>query len=335
VVATDVLAEGLNLQDCDKVVNYDLHWNPVRLIQRFGRIDRIGSEYDVVYAFNFLPELGIEREIGLKKVLHNRIQEIHDTIGEDSAILDATEKINPDAMYAIYEKNTAQLSLFEEEGEDIVDLNEAEELLRLLRKENPGEYERISQLRDGIRAAKFATEKGLYVFCQAGRYQQLFLVDQNGDVVSRDIPRILGAIKAGHEEKGSNLPLDFNAAVMRVKRIFGEEVKQREAERGHTLSLSHGQRYVLRELRVLFGVTSDEDAKTQINTLEKAFRGNVTDAMKRELNKIRRNGMTGPPLLKSLGELYLQHNMRSWMDRRTFHLEDQSYPKIVCSEALI
>ena len=56
MIATDVLSEGLNLQDCNKIVNYDLPWNPVRLIQRFGRIDRIGSEHDVVYGFNFLPE---------------------------------------------------------------------------------------------------------------------------------------------------------------------------------------------------------------------------------------------------------------------------------------
>ena len=66
VIATDVLSEGLNLQDCDKIVNYDLHWNPVRLIQRFGRIDRIGSEHDVVYGFNFLPETGIERNLNLQ-----------------------------------------------------------------------------------------------------------------------------------------------------------------------------------------------------------------------------------------------------------------------------
>jgi hypothetical protein len=335
VVATDVLAEGLNLQDCDKVINYDLHWNPVRLIQRFGRIDRIGSEYDVVYAFNFLPETGIDRQLGLKRVLHNRIQEIHDTIGEDSAILDATEKLNEEAMYAIYEKDSAQLSFFEEEGEDIVDLNEAEELLRLLRRENPGEFERITQLRDGIRAGKQSVDKGMYAFCQAGRYQQLFMVDEKGNVVSRDIPRLLGVIKAGPEEKSLGLPPDYNATVMRVKRLFSEEVKHREAEREHTLSLSHGQRYVLRELRVLFGATSDEDEKGQINILEKAFRGSVTDAVKRELNSIRRNGMTGPPLLKTLGELYLQHRMKDWVDRRALHLEDQAIPKIVCSEALL
>ena len=122
---------------------------------------------------------------------------------------------------------------------------------------------------------------------------------------------------------------------MGLKRLFTEEVKHREAERQHTLLLSHGQRYLLRELRVLFGVTSDEDEKAQINILEKAFREFVTDAVKRELNRIRRNGMSGPPLLKTLGELYLQHRMRDWMDRRTLHLEDQAIPKIVCSEALL
>jgi len=56
VIATDVLAEGLNLQDCDNIINYDLHWNPVRLIQRFGRIDRIGSEHERIFGFNFLPK---------------------------------------------------------------------------------------------------------------------------------------------------------------------------------------------------------------------------------------------------------------------------------------
>ena len=137
-MATDVLAEGLNLQDCDKIINYDLHWNPVRLIQRFGRIDRIGSDYDRVYGFNFLPETGIDRNLGLRQKLHNRIQEIHDTIGEDSAILDRTEQLNEEAMYAIYEKK-GQLSLFEEdEEESFVDLNEAEEILRQLRKGKSG-----------------------------------------------------------------------------------------------------------------------------------------------------------------------------------------------------
>jgi len=335
VIATDVLAEGLNLQDCDKIVNYDLHWNPVRLIQRFGRIDRIGSEHDVVYGFNFLPETGIDRNLGLKQKLHNRIQEIHDTIGEDSAILDLSEHLNEEAMYAIYEQRGGQLSFFEDEDkEEFLDLNEAEEILRQLRRERPDEYQRIANLRDGIRTVRTASTKGLYVFCQAGRFQQLFLLDEEGKVTTRDIPRVLGAIKCGPDVAGSTPPPGYNSAVMRVKGLFAEEVKHRQAEREHSLSLTHGQRYVLREMRVLFGAATEENVKSQINILERAFRGPMTAAVNRELNRVRRNGMTGEPLLKVLADLYHQHNMRDWLDRRPFQLEDQSIPRIICSEGL-
>ncbi|MBA7608137.1 RNA polymerase-associated protein RapA [subsurface metagenome] len=334
VIATDVLAEGLNLQDGDKIVNYDLHWNPVRLIQRFGRIDRIGSDYDVIYGFNFLPETGIERNLGLKEKLHNRIQEIHDTIGEDSAILDRTEMLNEEAMYAIYEKHGTQLSLFDDEESELLDINEAEELLRQLRRERPNEYEQISNLRDGIRTVKPSSNKGTYVFCQAGRYQQLFLLDEKGVVVTRDIPRILGTIKCGPDLEGLPLPEGYNASIMRVKRQFAEEVTHRQAEREYTPSLTQGQRYVLRELRVLFNATEDEDIKSQINILEAAFRGTMTRALAQELNRLRRNGITGQALLKNLGELYYQHNMRDWMDRRGLQIEEQPTPVIVCSEGL-
>jgi len=345
VVATDVLAEGLNLQDCDNIINYDLHWNPVRLIQRFGRIDRIGSDHDVVYGFNFLPETGIDANLGLRQKLHNRIQEIHDTIGEDSEILDRTERLNEEAMYAIYEKKSGgQLSLFEdEEEEEFLDLNEAEEILRQLRREDPAEYERIADLRDGIRAAKTSTQKGQFVFCEASYptqleqkgFQQLFLVDENGSVVSKDVPKILGAIKCGPELKGQQLPKDYNAAVMSVQRQFAEEVKHRQAERLHTLSLTHGQNYVLRELRVLFGATEDDDQKGMINVLEKALRGPLTRAVNRELNLLRRNGVSSQALLKALAKLYEQHNLRDWVDRRSLHTSERPVPKIVCSEAFL
>ena len=336
LIATDVLAEGLNLQDCDKIVNYDLHWNPVRLIQRFGRIDRIGSEFESVYGFNFLPELGIERNLGLHQRLRNRIQEIHDTIGEDSKILDLTEQLNEEAMYAIYDKKSlGSESLEYEDSDEFLDLNEAEEILRQLRSDNPAEYERIANLRDGIRTAKPSCQKGMFVFCQAGRYQQLFLLDCNGEIVSRDIPRVLGAVKCNPELQGQALPSGYNAAVMKAKRIFDEEVKQRESERQHTLSLTLGQRYVMRELSVLFRASEDEDQKGQITLLEKTFRNPLTKALQRELNLLRKNGLTGQALFKSLVKLYDQHNLRDSLDRRNGQQQEDDYPRIVCSEALV
>ncbi len=342
VVATDILAEGLNLQDCNKIINYDLHWNPVRLIQRFGRIDRIGSEYDEVYGFNFLPETGIERNLGLREKLRNRIQEIHDTIGEDAAILDSSEQINEEAMYAIYEKRGSQLSLFEDEKEEFIDLNEAEEIMRQLRKENPAEYERIANLRDGIRASKSSTLAGLYVFCEASYpnqehtkgYQQLFLLDEKGNIVSKEISHILSAIKCTPDTAGDAIPKDYNTAIMRIKHQFTEEVKHRQSEFKHSLSLTQGQRYILRELRIIFEATTDEDEKAQINILEKAFRRSLPPALNKELNRVRRNGITGENLLKLLTDLYHQYNMRNWFDRQTLQLEDHPIPRIICSEKL-
>jgi len=163
------------------------------LIQRFGRIDRIGGEHDVVYGFNFLPEAGIDANLGLRQCLRNRIQEIQETIGEDSAILDPSEQINYEAMYPIYDnKSLGAESLDFEDSEEFLNLNEGEEILRLLRAGNPAEYDRIANLRDGIRVAKLSDQKGMFVFCQAGRvpYQQLYLLDGNGEIVSREVPTL-------------------------------------------------------------------------------------------------------------------------------------------------
>jgi len=332
LIATDVLAEGLNMQDCDKIVNYDLHWNPVRLIQRFGRIDRIGSEHDLIFAFNFLPETGLEHQLDLKGKLHNRIQEIHDTIGEDAPILDDSERLNEEAMYAIYEKNGGQLSLFEEDGESL-DLNEAEEMIRHLKRENPAEFERIAGLRDGIRSMKAAAEAGQYVMCQAGNYRKLYLLDESGDAVSNEPSRILGRLRCGPELAPLPLPPGYNRRVTTVVRVFADEVRHRQAAKDFSASLSQGQKYVMRELRALYASLDEPEPKEKITLLEKAFRQGLPPMLARELNKARRNGVSGEALVKFLTELYLQYNMKDWGAMLPC-AQDFEVPHIVCSEGL-
>jgi len=338
VIATDVLAEGLNLQDCDNIINYDLHWNPVRLIQRFGRIDRIGSEHERIYGFNFMPETELDKNLGLHEKLDKRIQEIHDTIGEDAQILDTHEKLNPEAMYAIYETRggaPAQLDLWGGAEDEFLDLNEAEEILRQLRKDNPGEYDRIASLRDGIRTARPSLQRGMYVFCQAGRFQQLFLLDEKNEIVSRDVPRVVGAVKCSPEAKAVTLPVGYNKSVMAIQRKFAEEVRHREAERTYTTNLTHIQLYVLRELRILFAATEDADTRQNINILEKVFRGSLTGAVKRELTQLRGNNVTGDSLLKSLMRIYDRHNLKDISTMRTLEVEGRAIPRVICSEAFV
>lgn len=339
LIATDVLSEGLNLQDCNIIINYDLHWNPVRLIQRFGRIDRIGSTHSVVYGFNFLPETGIEATLGLRGRLHQRIQEIHDTIGEDAAILDKTEQLNTEAFYAIYEQKASVLDA-QEEADQLFDLNEAEEMLRQLQQDNPAEFERIKNLRHGIRSVKESDNSGYFVFCQAGNFKQLFYADENGEIISRELPYILSRIRHAptqDEPTSEPLPLsrNHNRIIMRVKEQFSEEVKHRQASRDANPALPPSQRYIGRELRDLFKRTDDEDRRAQINLLDAAFRGTLTTAVLKELNRLKANSVQGEVLLQRLRELYYQHDMDKWVDRQQSMVQNTLIPRVVCSEGLV
>ena len=331
LVATDVLAEGLNLQDCNVVINYDLHWNPVRLIQRFGRIDRIGTEYDAIYGLNFLPETALERELNIKAILQERIQEIHQTIGEDAAILDKAEQLNIEAMYAIYAEAKAP------DGEDedgFLDLNQAEEMLRSMKRDEPKEFERILNLRDGIRSARENQSGMTYLLCQAGRYNQAMLVSQDELIISRDLPRALNAIKASLNDPSGSLPEKYNNRIMKAKEAFAEEVKHHETLRRHSMNLDTSQRYVLKELRVLFEQSEDEEKKEQIPEIEKAFRLTPTPAVRKELNHLRRNGVTGDALLEALIDIYLQHRLRDRSREDLLDKRQDEIPRIICSEAL-
>ena len=87
LISTDVLAEGQNLQDAGVIINYDLHWNPVRLIQRAGRVDRIGSDFETIELYNVFPEDELESLLGLVQRLSARIQAIDQTVGLDASVL--------------------------------------------------------------------------------------------------------------------------------------------------------------------------------------------------------------------------------------------------------
>lgn len=335
LISTDILAEGLNLQDCDIIINYDLHWNPVRLIQRIGRIDRIGSENERVYSYNFLPETELDKNLGLHEKLRYRIQEIHDTIGEDAEILDKTEQLNEEAMYAIYEGDQEKIDKYEEE-EDLISITEAEELIRDLQLNNPEYFNYIVNLRDGVRSCmETKTEKGKYIFCQAGNFQQLFLVDEKGKIKSRDIPQILSAIKCDERTDIKKLPKDHNKITMKVKKLFEEEVKMREAEKEHTIRLRQAQRYIIRELRFQFSKTDDEEEKEKINLLEKTFRCNLYPSVMKEINLIRRLSITGEDLIKRLSDIYFQYNLKSLLDAQIKDEKQQIVPRFICSESLV
>ena len=92
LIATDCISEGQNLQDCDYLINYDIHWNPVRIIQRFGRIDRIGSRNKVIQLVNFWPDVTLDEYIDLKSKVETRMKIVNMTATGDDNIISDEEK---------------------------------------------------------------------------------------------------------------------------------------------------------------------------------------------------------------------------------------------------
>lgn len=116
LIATDCISEGQNLQDCDYLINYDIHWNPVRIIQRFGRIDRIGSKNDQIQLVNFWPDMDLDEYINLKSRVETRMRISVMTSTGDDDLINAEEKGD-------LEYRRAQLKRLQEEVVDIEDMS--------------------------------------------------------------------------------------------------------------------------------------------------------------------------------------------------------------------
>ena len=116
LIATDCISEGQNLQDCDYLINYDIHWNPVRIIQRFGRIDRIGSKNTYIQLVNFWPDVTLDEYIDLKAKVETRMKIVDMTATGDDNLLSEEEKTD-------LEYRKAQLKRLQEEVVDIEDMS--------------------------------------------------------------------------------------------------------------------------------------------------------------------------------------------------------------------
>lgn len=116
LIATDCISEGQNLQDCDYLINYDIHWNPVRIIQRFGRIDRIGSKNKYIQLVNFWPDVTLDEYIDLKSKVETRMKIVDMTATGDDNIISEEEKTD-------LEYRKSQLKRLKEEVVDIEEMS--------------------------------------------------------------------------------------------------------------------------------------------------------------------------------------------------------------------
>jgi superfamily II DNA/RNA helicase len=135
LISTEVLAEGVNLHRANVIVNYDTPWNSTRLMQRVGRVNRIGSVAPNIYIYNFYPTAKVDDDIELKKKAIMKLQAFHTALGEDSQIYSETEEVD---NFGLFERSPEE----EERDQRLALLME----LRHFRQQNPEEFRRIKGL---------------------------------------------------------------------------------------------------------------------------------------------------------------------------------------------
>ena len=232
ILTTDVLAEGVNLHRSNVIVNYDTPWNSTRLMQRIGRVNRIGSSSKHIYNYVFYPSREGNREINLNQIAVSKIQTFHSTFGEDNQIYSQEE---------ILDRNISKLfdeSMKEQKKEFNKEIPFYEEL-RTLYQTNRREYNRIAKLSLRSRTGREArTVEGVtlsgdtLVFLKTNFRKVFFLVSENAEEIS--VLDALNYFKAAKEE----LPVpridehhkQVEKALKKFRTIQDEEIQAQETK---------------------------------------------------------------------------------------------------------
>lgn len=320
IISTDVLSEGVNLQAGQVVINYDFHWNPVRLIQRAGRVDRIGSKHDVIKIINFLPDPTIEHDLHLEGVVSSKIDEIQRVIGEDYKILKETENINEEDVYAIYRNEESILD--KEDENNPLEPSEFERIITDIQLKDPEFWERFKKVPDGIRSCGggdseigkvlLACESGSL---KSGRIRKYYLIDTKRKVDSVSGNQALKLLRAEKGVRASGCPSNYSALVSKGWNVFLEEMEQIQAREITGPKKTSSQKWIIDRLMKISKLSEYEHRIQEIETLLKAFNlPIVLGKLNRELRKIQ--GITDDAeILARLGKLYQSFELQKEVEK--------------------
>lgn len=226
LIATDVLSEGQNLQDCATIVNFDLPWAIIRLIQRAGRVDRIGQRADTINCYSFLPADGVERIIRLRARVRDRLKENQEVVGSDEAFFEDDDHQNP--IQDLYSEKSGVLD-GEDDGE--VDLaSYAFQIWQNAIKDNPKLQKTVEDMPDVVFATKTTPEladakEGALVYIRTpDDNDALAWMGRDGEILTQSPLAILRAAECAPDEPALERT-EFHHEIVRagVEHLMQEE----------------------------------------------------------------------------------------------------------------
>ena len=281
IIATEVLAEGINLHRANVIVNYDTPWNSTRLMQRIGRVNRVGSEAEKVLVFNFYPTSKVNDDIELEKRAIMKLQAFHSALGEDSEIYSPEEETQ---SFGLFDKN-----IEEEKDEKLVYLME----LRKFKDENPEYFRKIKNMPLRARTGRNDRTKRDTTICfiRNNRRDAFYWILADSSLEEMTFVETARKFRADAPEKSQSLHDLHHDHVNNALEDFNQKL-QKEMASGQVVDVSQGPNekkalaYLDGFLSLSFiGITEKE----KIKAAKQAIKLGKFQQLQRDVNNLKRN----------------------------------------------
>lgn len=331
LIATDVLSEGQNLQDSHVIVNYDMPWAIIRLIQRAGRVDRIGQSAEKIFCYSFFPAEGIEDIIRLRARLNARINENAHVVGSDEVFFEGNEK----NLMNLYNEQSGILD--QEDGDSDVDLSsQAYQIWQKAIRSNPKLKEIIPALNDMIYSTKAAAPDrpdGVITFCRTyNDFDILSWYDRAGNLVSQSQKRILSAMECTAKEPAlPQMPDHFDLVRKSVDDI-ADDVPSAMGILGNRFSTRFRivqllENFYAQQTNIFFDVDYKQQVKLAIDDI---YNYQLIETTKTVLGRMMNKGDEQEEIVEAV----LDFRKKGVLCRKQDIAFKDKSPKIVCSMGL-
>ncbi len=335
LITTDVLSEGINLHRSNIIINYDLPWNPTRILQRVGRVNRVGTKHDKVYIFNFFPTSVADKELGLKESIIAKIQAFHNALGEDAKYLSDVEEVESFNLRGEQLYRTLNSTDALEDKEENPELKYLD-LIREIRDKKTDLYVKIKDLPKKIRVARDygkVTANSLITFFRKGKLRKFCITD---GTVSKEIPfdEAVLFFECSEKEQKKKLHELYFDFIEKNKSVFGQPIiteTMMTAKKGHSKSDK-----IIKILKSLDYSKYTQDEKAYIQTVINAFNSkNISEAIAKKLSGFLNKEFDDLKILAGIHtivpDIYLHKNTNNKNDvtlqKREVVLSEFLYPR--------
>lgn len=260
LITTDVLAEGINLHRANILINYDLPWNPTRIMQRVGRINRVGTEFERIHVFNFFPTAQSKKEMPLEERILEKLQSFHDTLGEDFKYLSDEEEVSSKKLFS--DLNADLDNEEESTNPELAYLN----VIRKIRDDEPKLFTTIKRLPKKARSGMFTTkieEESTITFIRKGAFKTFF-ISNNIDTRQVSFMQAISILQANPEDKRINISREFYDQLDKNSIAFDDMLLETETVSTAKVMISGNDAKIIKLLRAIKSepsITDDQEEK--------------------------------------------------------------------------